>query len=144
MPPLTDRPPARLPTYGEAFPGSTKVYLEGNRVRVPVREIALSGGESPLQVYDPSGPQGVDVRHGLPPLRSGWVEGRNVETISAAGVPGDIPHPAGLRRPRYRGRGVATQLHYARKGEITPEMEFVALREGLLPELCRSEGARAR
>src|SRR6266849_5777078 len=144
MPTLTERPPVRLPTYGEAYPRSTKVYLEGNRVRVPVREIALSGGESPLQVYDASGPQGFDVRHGLPALRKVWVEGRNVETASAPGVPGATPLPAGLRRPRYRGRGVVTQLHYARKGEITPEMEFVALREGLLPELVRSEVARGR
>src|SRR6266849_11139218 len=103
MPTLTDRPPVRLPTYGEAYPRSTKVYLEGNRVRVPVREIALSGGESPLQVYDASGPQGFDVRHGLPALRRVWVEGRNVETASAAGVPGATPLPAGLRRDRKSG-----------------------------------------
>ena len=46
-------------SYGDAFPNSTKVYLEGSRgIRVPMREIALSGGEPPLRVYDTSGPQG--------------------------------------------------------------------------------------
>ena len=145
MPALTDRPPVRLPAYGEAFPGSTKVYLEGARVRVPVREITLAGGEPPLQVYDPSGPQGFDVRHGLPALRKGWVEGRSVETTKLPGgelAAGLIPDT--LRRPRYRGRGTVTQLHYARRGEITPEMEFVALREGLPEEMVRSEVARGR
>ena len=51
------------------FPNSTKQYIDGRYgVRVPVREIALSGGEEPLRVYDSSGPQGHDVREGLPPL----------------------------------------------------------------------------
>jgi phosphomethylpyrimidine synthase len=145
MPALTDRPPVRLPAYGEAFPRSTKVYLEGARVRVPVREIALSGGELPLRVYDASGPQGFDVRQGLPALRKGWVEGRNVEAAESPGVTaaaGLIPET--LRRSRYRGRGAVTQLHYARRGEITPEMEFAAVREGLPAELVRSEVARGR
>jgi phosphomethylpyrimidine synthase len=141
---MTDRPPVRLPTYGEAFPRSTKVYLEGSRVRVPVREVALSGGEPPLQVYDTSGPQGFDVRQGLPPLRKPWVEARDLDRTDPPddGASGLIPDT--LRRPRYRGRAVVTQLHYARRGEITPEMEFVALREGLPPELVRSEVARGR
>ena len=141
---MTDRPPVRLPAYDEAFPRSTKVYLEGQRVRVPVREIALSGGEPPVQVYDASGPQGFDVRQGLPPLRKAWVEGRGLDRtdLPTAGGAGLIPDT--LRRPRYRGRGVVTQLHYARLGDITPEMEFVALREGLPPELVRSEVARGR
>ena len=145
MPTPTDSPSVRLPAYGEAFPKSTKVYIEGSRVRVPVREIALSGGER-LQVYDASGPQGFDVRDGLPSLRKAWVEGRNVEVTdrSADPTPGVDGVPATLRRRRYRGRGAVTQLHFARKGEITPEMEFVALREGLPPEAVRSEVARGR
>jgi phosphomethylpyrimidine synthase len=145
MPALTDRPPVRLPAYGEAFPRSTKVHLEGSRVRVPVREIALSGGEPPLQVYDASGSQGFDVRQGLPALRKGWVEGRNVEQAALPEVraAADLI-PETLRRSRYRGRGAVTQLHYARRGEITLEMEFVALREGLPAELVRSEVARGR
>jgi phosphomethylpyrimidine synthase len=112
----TDRPSS----YGDAFPNSTKVYVEGPAgVRVPVREISLSGGEPPLRVYDSSGPQGHDVREGLPEVRGGWIAAR----VGQAGL---------------------TQLHYARRGEITQEMEFVALREGVDVELVRSEVARGR
>jgi phosphomethylpyrimidine synthase len=100
--------------YGEAFPNSRKVYVEGPQgIRVPMREIALSGGEPPLRVYDTSGPQGFDVRNGLPRLRESWV-----------------------REP--------TQLRFARRGEITPEMEFIAIREGLPADFVRSEVARGR
>src|SRR5919107_6046877 len=73
-------PPSASPVesgYGEAFPNSRKVYVEGpGGVRVPMREIALSGGEPPLRVYDSSGPQGHDVRDGLPKLREPWVKAR--------------------------------------------------------------------
>ena len=113
--------------YGTAFPNSRKVYEEkvvssttGEMpIRVPFRQVALSGGEPPVRLYDTSGPQGHDVRRGLPKLRETWVAPR-------------------------RGQSCVTQLHYARRGEITPEMEFIALREGLLPELVRSEVARGR
>src|SRR6185437_894258 len=124
-------PSAALPAFNEAFPRSAKVYLEGSRgVRVPVREIALSGGEPPLQVYDTSGPQGFDVRRGVPPLRRPWILSRDVEEVPSA-VARDSLIPETLARPVYRGRTPVTQLHYARLGEITPEMEFVALREGV-------------
>jgi phosphomethylpyrimidine synthase len=142
-------PPSALASpYGEAFPRSTKVYLEGSRgVRVPVREIALSEGEPPVQVYDTSGPNGFDVHDGLPPLRRPWIMARDVESVERRDTgrrPDWPPMPEGLRRPVYRGRGVVTQLHYARTGEITPEMEFAALREGLPAELVRTEVARGR
>ncbi|HXE57836.1 MAG TPA: phosphomethylpyrimidine synthase ThiC [Gemmatimonadales bacterium] len=141
--------PGPIIDYAEAFPNSRKVYLEGPRgLRVPMREIALSGGEPPLRVYDTSGPQGVDPRLGLPPLRAEWIRAREVERLERPTVapdPRDAERiPESLRRPVLRGRGVVTQLHYARRGEITPEMEFVALREGLEPELVRSEVARGR
>jgi phosphomethylpyrimidine synthase len=124
-------PPPSEGSYGAAFPGSTKVHLDGpHGIRVPMREIALSGGEPPLRVYDSSGPQGHDVREGLPPVRERWIGARDVEE--------------GARRPAVRGRSPVTQLHYARAGEITPEMEFAALREGMEPELVRSEVARGR
>ncbi len=146
---LPARPSARPADYGEAFPHSTKVYLEGPRgVGVPMREIALSGGEPPLRVYDSSGPQGHDVERGLPPLRRPWIVERDV--VRTDGPPGRQSQgsggliPAGLRRHPYRGGSCVTQLHYARLGEITPEMEFVALREGLDPELVRAEVARGR
>jgi phosphomethylpyrimidine synthase len=133
------------PAYRGVFPNSTKVYLDGPRgIRVPMREIALSGGEPPLRVYDTSGPAAHDVRAGLPPLRLPWILERTVYEASDRDQTLGLPMPNGLRRKVLRGSGPVTQLHYARRGEITPEMEFVALREGLPAELVRSEVARGR
>ncbi len=137
-------PPA-AESYAEAFPRSSKVYIEGTRgIRVPMREIALSGGEPPLRVYDATGPQGCDVRQGLPPLRRPWILAREIEHTGrrTGGDPALVPD--GLRRGVLRGRGPVTQLQSARRGEITEEMEFVALREGMPAELVRSEVARGR
>jgi phosphomethylpyrimidine synthase len=137
--------------YADAFPASRKVHVEGGapgrEVRVPVREIALSNGEA-LRVYDTSGPHGVDVREGLPALRAPWIAARGgvVETTASYRpvAPGGPEIPPSLRRRVVRGTGPVTQLHYARKGEVTPEMEFIALREGLDVEFVRSEVARGR
>jgi len=104
--------------FASAFPNSQKVYVEEHGLRVPMREITLSGGAPPLRVYDTSGPQGHDLTTGLPKLRRGW--------------------------SRPRSSGAITQLAYARRHEITPEMQFVALREGLDAEFVRSEVARGR
>ena len=136
--------------YGDAFPNSRKVHVDGLQgVRVPFREIALSGGEPPLRVYDTSGPRGRDVREGLPALRGGWIRARGeVAEVPRSykaprgAAPAEIPD--GLRRPTLRGTGAVTQMHYARRGQITPEMEFVALREGVLATLVRDEVARGR
>jgi phosphomethylpyrimidine synthase len=136
------RPSGAASDYGEAFPRSRKVYLEGpGGVRVPMREIALSGGEPPLRVYDTSGPLGHEVSRGLPPTRLPWIVERDVVRAESRS-----PAAPGLASAAsvYRGRGPVTQLHYARRGEITREMEFVALREGLEPEFVRSEVARGR
>jgi phosphomethylpyrimidine synthase len=139
--------------YRGVFPNSTKVYLDGPRgVRVPVREIALSGGEPPLRVYDTSGPEGHDVRIGLPDVRGGWIRERGVaESVSRYVGKAvreesltDLPTYRPPDRPVFRATAPLTQLHYARRGEITPEMEFVALREGLPVEFVRSEVARGR
>jgi phosphomethylpyrimidine synthase len=131
--------------YGDAFPNSTKVYLESSRgIRVPMREIALSGGEPPLRVYDSSGPQGGDVHTGLPPVRLPWILERDVARSERSATPEKGLIPPALARPSYRGRSAVTQLHYARRGEVTPEMEFVALREGLPAEFVRTEVARGR
>ncbi len=135
---------------GASFPASRKVYVEGSaEVRVPMREISLSGGEPPLRVYDTSGPEGEDVHKGLPKLRDAWIRARGEydETEpSYVPVPGhsdpDIPMPPS--RKVLRGRGNVTQMHYAKKGEITPEMEFIAIRENLGPEYVRDEVARGR
>ena len=145
------------------MPASRKIYITGSRpdIRVPMREIALSEGNPPLRLYDTSGPYTdpdahVDIKQGLPPLRLPWILGRSdVE---------ELPGPSSLyrrqresdprlggvrfasvRRPlRAKPGGRVTQMHYARRAEITPEMEFIALREGVAPELVRDEVARGR
>ncbi|MDQ3169038.1 MAG: phosphomethylpyrimidine synthase ThiC [Acidobacteriota bacterium] len=123
--------------FDSAFPNSTKVYVEQDGVRVPMREIAVGGGEQPLRVYDTSGPRGHDIRSGLPALRAPWIEGRGDVVGTGFSLSG---------RPALRAKGGArpTQLHYARKGDITPEMHFIAIREGLQPEFVRDEIARGR
>jgi phosphomethylpyrimidine synthase len=153
---------------GEALPKSTKVYVEGKRhkgVRVPFRKIELSPTVShtgrvevnePVRVYDTSGPWSDpafhgDVERGLPALRQDWILGRgDVEETKSSYKPiagrSDREIPVGLRRRPLRAKKgkVVTQLHYARQGIVTPEMEFIAIREGLEPEFVRSEVARGR
>src|SRR5205807_739934 len=142
---------------------SRKIYLTGSRpdLRVPMREVALSGGEPPLVLYDTSGPYTdadahPDIKRGLPPLRGPWVVGRGDITE----LPGPTSHYrrqrdddpslggvrfASVRRPlRARPGKVVTQMHYARRGELTPEMEFIALREGVEAAFVRDEVARGR
>ena len=116
-------PVADLPVI-DGFPASEKVYVERDGLRVPVRRIRLDGGEPPFDVYDTSGPQGVDPHHGLPRLRKPWIDAR----LAAERDPG----------------ANRTQLHYARRGIITPEMQFVAIRENVAPEFVRDEIARGR
>jgi phosphomethylpyrimidine synthase len=152
---MTNRPsftPLPAADFSSAFPNSRKVYVDGpHGVRVPMREIALSGGEPPLRLYDSSGPQDVDVRDGLPQLRRDWIVARgDVEEerrlLADVGSP-DRPMPPALAQrtgTRLRGTAAVTQLHYARKNIVTPEMEFIALREGFDAEFVRSEVARGR
>ena len=116
-----------------------------------MREIALSGGAPPLRVYDTSGPQGCDVRDGLPALRRDWIleRGDLEEGPRAIGVSTSVERPmppalAKRMRTALRGKTAVTQLHYARQGAVTPEMEFVAIREGFDPEFVRAEVARGR
>jgi phosphomethylpyrimidine synthase len=145
---------ARTPTpaagdYGDAFPASRKVYVEGRHgIRVPMREIALSGGEPPLRVYDTSGPLGGDVRLGVPDVRGAWIRARDVAPAERSYRPhaatSTAELPESLRRPTLCGTGPVTQMHFARRGEVTPEMEFVALREGVDPGFVRDEVARGR
>jgi phosphomethylpyrimidine synthase len=115
-------------------------------VRVPMREIHLTGGEAPLRVYDTSGPGDVDVRRGLSALRDAWIGARgDVVEASRTRAPADsVEMPDGLARRTLRGSASVTQMTYARRGEITPEMEFVAIREGMEPEFVRDEVARGR
>jgi phosphomethylpyrimidine synthase len=151
-----DGPATPAGDYGDAFPNSRKVHIEGRHgIRVPMREITLSGGEPPLRVYDTSGPLGQDVRQGLPSVRGEWIRSREVEEVlstphpvlgNGRGTPGTELWESGTDRKVYRARpgAAVTQMHYARRGEITPEMEFVALREGMDAEFVRSEVARGR
>jgi len=139
-----------------------RTYAVGSdpSIRVPLREITLTNGASHV-LYDTSGPYGdpdvaTDVRRGLETLRSPWIAQRDdtleldrpssLYRIGRDAMPElDAIRFAAARRPRRAkpGRNV-TQMHYARRGEITREMEFVALREGVAPELVRDEIARGR
>ncbi len=128
--------------YNDAFPNSFKTFLEGERVKVPVREIRLTG-EEPIQVYDTSGPLNFDVREGIPALRKEWIMEREVQTCERTLAPTEMI-PEGLKRETLVSTGNVTQLHYARKGIITPEMEFIALREGFSAEFVRDEVASGK
>jgi phosphomethylpyrimidine synthase len=139
--------------FETAYPNSRKVSVRARAgdipLAVPMREIQLSGGEPPLSVYDTSGPQGVDVRDGLPPLRAEWIAARGgVEQVPRPYRPQTTAArpelPPSFERPLLRGTQPVTQLHYARRGIVTPEMEFIAVREGLDAEFVRSEVARGR
>ena len=112
-----------------------KVYVTGARpdIRVPFAEVELTGDEPPVRLYDTSGP-GSDPAVGLPPLRGPWIAERaDVAPVRGAGTP--LAGRDG-RRP--------TQLAYARAGLTTPEMEFVALREGMPVSVVREEIAAGR
>ncbi|UYP23712.1 phosphomethylpyrimidine synthase ThiC [Bacillus velezensis] len=154
-----------------SFSGSKKVYAEGSSpdIRVPMREISLSpttgafGEEenAPVRVYDTSGPYTdpdvqIDIHEGLGALRTKWITGRgDVEEYNGRTVrpedngykkEGRAAEYPGLQRKPLRakpGKNV-TQLHYARKGIITPEMEFIAIREHVSPEFVRDEVASGR
>ncbi|HUK60177.1 MAG TPA: phosphomethylpyrimidine synthase ThiC, partial [Stellaceae bacterium] len=137
------------------LPASRKTYVGGSRfadVRVAMREIDItpSAKEPPQPVYDPSGPYtdpaaAIDIRAGLPPLREKWIRARSdVEEVVGRNIrPEDnglradeeSPVPAfdrAMRKPlRARAGHAVTQLAYARRGIVTPEMEYIAIRENL-------------
>ncbi|GCD98403.1 phosphomethylpyrimidine synthase ThiC [Embleya hyalina] len=146
---------AQTVTSGPISPAHHRGYVAGSRedLRVPVRTVHLTNGET-VRLYDTSGPYTdpafeVDVRRGLPALREAWIDERGdterydgrIADLTPAGlaVPG-----AGVRPRRAAGSEAVTQLGYARRGLITPEMEFVAVREGLTPEVVREEIAAGR
>jgi len=153
----------------QPFPASRKIYIEGSRasIRVPMREIRLTPTKSfksgaveenaPFLIYDTSGPYtdpaaGIDIRRGLAPLRQEWIIGRgDVETLSEvsseygrlrlADRKLDALRFAHLRKPLRAKPGCnVTQMHYARKGIITPEMEFIAIRENLKRQAAMYQG----
>jgi phosphomethylpyrimidine synthase len=109
---------------------------------------------APIRIYDTSGPYTdpdavIDLRKGLPELRKPWISARGdyeATEPSYRPIPGhsDPDTPLPERRNVLRGSGTVTQMHYAKKGIVTPEMEFVAIRENLDPEFVRDEIARGR
>ncbi len=146
---VTRQLPLTESDYRGVFPGSRKVYVQNGRVRVPMREVVLEGADAdPVRLYDTSGPCS-NTPEGLPPLRRDWILARGgVDEASRTARPSGVSSvrmPGTLARSVLRGGGgPVTQLHYARRGVITPEMEFVALREGFDPEIVRAEVARGR
>jgi len=144
------------PATKKPFANSRKVYIQGSRpdIQVPFREISLSdtpsmfGAEKnpPVMVYDTSGPYtdpnvNVDIRDGLAAMRAGWIEERDdtelLDSLSSAFGNERKADPALadmrfnlLRKPRRAKAGMnVSQMHYARQGIITPEMEYIAIRE---------------
>lgn len=150
-------------TTGE-LPASRKIYKAGEihaNIRVPMREISThpTAGEAPLPVYDSSGPYTdpnvlTDIKQGLPALRTDWIrsrddveeyEGREITAADNGFVEGNRLTPEFPVKPQpLRGKDGAapTQLAYARAGIITPEMEFVAIRENQMRETspCHRDG----
>ncbi|CAI6240866.1 phosphomethylpyrimidine synthase ThiC [Bacillus subtilis] len=154
-----------------SFSGSKKVYVEGSSsdIQVPMREILLSpttgsfGEEenAPVRVYDTSGPYTdpevtINIQEGLKPLRQKWITERgDVEEYEGRAIkPEDngykkanpnVSYPGLKRKPlRAKAGQNVTQMHYAKKGIITPEMEFIAIREHVSPEFVRDEVASGR
>ena len=153
------------------FPGARKIYVEGSRpdIRVPMREIeqsptSASMGEEdnpPITVYDTSGPftdpdVKIDLLRGMPDVRSGWIAERD-DTEQLEGPSSEYgsqrqhdPDLASLRfehirAPRRAKAGSnVTQMHYARQGIITPEMEFVAIRENQRLDELRADPRYAK
>ncbi len=141
------------------LPNSRKIYVQGSRpdIQVPMREISQAdtptsfGGEKnpPIYVYDTSGPYTdpnakIDIRSGLPALRAAWIEARgDTEALpgltsaygrerAADAATAELRFPGLHRTPRRAKAGKnVTQMHYARQGIITPEMEYIAIRENL-------------
>ena len=141
----------------QIHPSHSTVHRTGSRadIRVPFTRVALTNGET-FDRYTTAGP-GSDPEVGLPPLRAAWIaergdteeyDGRESQLLDngrAAIRRGEARGQWRGTRPRpRRGTGTVTQMHYARQGVVTPEMEYVAIREGCDVELVRSEVAAGR
>ncbi|MDY6842114.1 MAG: phosphomethylpyrimidine synthase ThiC, partial [Pseudomonadota bacterium] len=151
----------------EPLPGSRKIYVQGSRsdLRVPMREITVEdtptemGGEKnpPVVVYDTSGPYTdpaatIDLRKGLKSIRAGWIDERgDVERLpgySSGFTRRRMKDPQldplrfmDERKPlRARPGHNVSQMHYARQGMVTPEMEFIAIRENMKLQEARGHG----
>jgi phosphomethylpyrimidine synthase len=155
-------PPSNDVLSREPFPASRKVYAHGSNpsIRVPFRAIALADGTIHT-VTDTSGPYtdpdvGIDVRAGIAALREPWIARRGDTDVlgkassvyrlgrEAMAELDAIRFPSARPIRRAKAGANVSQMHYARRGAITPEMEFIAIREGVVPEFVRSEVARGR
>jgi phosphomethylpyrimidine synthase len=172
VPESFDRPIAHVDEQVvQPFPNSHKIYVQGSRadIKVPMREIGLADTSTPMGheknppiwVYDTSGPYtdpaiNIDIHSGMPELRLRWVEERG-DTELLYDLSSDYGRKrardsalAALRfpqipKPRRAKPGInVTQMHYARRGIITPEMEFVAIRENMRLEALKDEALRKR
>jgi len=156
------------PQSTEPLPNSRRIYLPGAlhpEVRVPLREITLAETKTfrgtieanpPVRVYDTSGPWGDEQfqgnsEQGLPALRGEWIRRRgDVEEVATTYKPvlgrSDAVIPESLRRRPLRAKAgkIVTQFHYARQGIVTPEMEFIAIRENLGREAAAKIGGGLR
>ncbi len=148
----------------EPFPASSKIYVNSpvhHDVRVPMRSIHLSDSKmEPVVVYDTSGPYtdcdyAVDITRGLPPIRQSWIEGRGDSEVYSGhiessefleSIESQQAIRAALKRaPRKAKAGAnVTQMHYAKRGIITKEMEFVAIRENQLREVSENSKSSER
>ncbi|MGB3597248.1 MAG: phosphomethylpyrimidine synthase ThiC [Pseudomonas neustonica] len=154
----------------QPFPNSRKIYVQGSRpdIRVPMREISLADTQTdkgvepnaPVLVYDTSGPYTdprvqIDLRAGLADVRGAWIDARGdtevLPSLSSEFGSARLSNPAldhmrfaHVRTPRraLAGRNVS-QMHYARKGIITPEMEYIAIRENMKLAQARADGLLA-
>jgi phosphomethylpyrimidine synthase len=161
---MLDTPESLKVTTG-ALPGSRKIHVEGSRpdIRVAMREVDLepSAGEPPVRIYDTSGPYTdpaaqVDITQGLPQIRRPWIlargdveeyEGRAHKPEDDGLKPGEVIgvpvfNRQGLRPLRAKAGQVVTQMAYARRGIVTAEMEYVAIRENLRIAEARAAAER--
>ena len=155
----------------QPFPNSRKIHVQGSRddIRVPMREITCSNTVSssgievnhPVTVYDTSGPYtdpaaAIDIRQGLAGGRGGWIRERDdtvqLDAFSSAygrkrqvdGKPAELHFPLSTPPRRAEHGGNVTQMHYARRGIVTPEMEFIAIRENQRLGEYREQGLLKR
>lgn len=161
-----------LINFKKNFPASKRIFKTGKneKIKVPFREIELSDTQlesssfknEPIVVYDTAGPYHdenyeVNVNRGIPKIRKSWIveredvvsyKGRKVQSIDNGFKKDDhknyVAHPFHYQPKRAIKDKVVTQMHYAKQGIITKEMEFVAIREQVDPEFVREEIARGR
>jgi len=166
--------PHQLNLNYKPFPGSQKVYRPGHHahtdIRVPFREVHQTPTHSsngtlienpPVYLYDTSGPYtdssvSINIAQGLPPLRKSWILARaDVEDLTESTSQfrrlrekdirlKEIQFPMSYKPLRAKSGRNVTQMYYARRGIITPEMEFIAIRESCDPQFVRDDVARGR